>query len=204
MVAAGKLYQLIVFYAIRLVDFTIGGVKALHAKPLLGIKEEIVDFFQNSLRRHIVHVVFVWRKAGPVARRNVGFSDGQLFCVGRAIYNKAGIAFPGLFSQAHHPHGILMNDLRLGFFGNRRGAYGNFHIPRAVDLHLAVPRSIKAFGFGAFKHIAAASYATIPHTVGLKVRLATQDDESGFPVAGIEVKGFTIGQFNDAEFELFE
>lgn len=94
-VAVGELDQLVVLDAVGLVDGAVGGVEALAAEALLGIEQEVVHFLGHALAGHVVHVMLVGREAGPVAGGAVGFADGELFGVGGAVDDEAGVALPG-------------------------------------------------------------------------------------------------------------
>ena len=75
MIAVGELDKLVVFNSVSLVDFTVGGVKTLHGKALLRVKEEVIDFFGYALGRHIILIVLMRWEACPVTLGAVSLSD---------------------------------------------------------------------------------------------------------------------------------
>ena len=148
--------------------------------------------------------MLVRRETGPVAGGDIGLADGQLFGVGGAVHDEAGVALPRLYAQPHHAHVRLMNGLRLAVHVNGGGADGDLDVPRAVDLHGAVAGRIEALGLGILKHIAAGTHHAVILAVGGEVGLAAQNDEGHFPVFGFIGVALAVGKLQNAEFQILQ
>ena len=133
-----------------------------------------------------------------------GVMYGQLFGVGGAVHNEAGIALPRLHAQPDHAHVRLMDGLRFAVHVDGGGADGDLDIPRAVDFYGAVAGCIEALGLWVFEHVAACAHHAVILAVGGEVGLAAQNDKGHFPVFRLIGVALTVGKLQNAKFQILQ
>ena len=128
MVATRHKDNIAIFDSHRLIDVARVGINALENKALRRVNTMIVGFFEQTLGRNVIHIVFVRRIARGV--RTWGLD----------LYNKEGlsglvlgqdvadVASIGAFSARAASHGGRFNEPRRKFTFCRGASHGEFEI----------------------------------------------------------------------------
>ena len=184
-VSLGEFHQIIAFYTVARINFTILCIHALKSKSLLRLEQEKIDLFQNPLSRHIIRIMLVGWEARPIARRHKRLSYGELFGISAAICNKVGVSLPGLHAQHGSAHPIRCDQFRLRILLHRRAAHRNLNAPISGYFYCFPARHVHAVGLS-FKDTAASPHILPFLPIKLKVSPASQNDKYRFFLPGLK------------------
>ena len=110
---------------------------------------------------------------------------------------------PAEIAYLAKPH-IGTDRLRLAVLVHRRGTDSNFNIPWAVNLHCGSPGRIETLRLWIFKDVAPHAQRPKILSIGPKARFAAQDHKGHFPIPGFKRQVLTVGQLNNAKFQILQ